>query len=169
MARSETEQLYLSILAGGICALGAYLFRCWWKRRQKPFEIKLEKQRFQDTDWVNLSDEQMEKEVLQLILSQPGLAFGYAEDPWLKERGTKQDANQSEYIYLLSRRLKLGESFGIYNLSSTKVQDEADLEQQTAKKANISSQTRQRILSTAVKNINGLKGVEKELSDKTTN
>ena len=69
MARSETEQLYLSIFAGGICALGAYLFRCWWKRRQKPFEIKLEKQRFQDTDWANLSDEQMEKEVLQLILS----------------------------------------------------------------------------------------------------
>ena len=77
MATSDTEKLYMQILAGGACAISALAVRYWWLGRQKPYKLKLEKQPFVDTDWKSLSDEQLEQEVLALILSQPGLAFGY--------------------------------------------------------------------------------------------
>ena len=89
MASSENEKLYLSILAGSACAVVAVLGRVWWVGGRKAVKLNLEKQRFVDTDWDNLSEDQLDREVLALVISQPGLFFGYETDPWLKTQGIK--------------------------------------------------------------------------------
>ena len=41
MATSDTEKLYMQILAGGACAISALAVRYWWLGRQKPYKLKL--------------------------------------------------------------------------------------------------------------------------------